>query len=36
MAFGPMPIEEGEAPSVRLPVILAVVNPMLTFAGASR
>ena len=36
MAFGPMPIEEGEAPSVRLPVILAVVNPIMTFAGASR
>jgi hypothetical protein len=36
MAFGPVPIEEANPPSVRLPEILAVVNPIMKFAGGSR
>ena len=31
MAFGPVPIDDKTPPSVRIPQILAVVNPVLAF-----
>jgi hypothetical protein len=31
MTFGPMPVEKSEAPKVRVPQILAVLNPVLEF-----
>ena len=31
MTFGPLPVEEKSPPSVRIPEILAVLNPLMAF-----